>query len=49
MVPSKYNLGLLEYHLHKVMLKRGSSYIPSPEWIANKKCTINPKDINDNN
>ena len=40
---------LLEYHLHKVTLKRGSSYIPLPEWIANKKCTINPKNINDNN
>ena len=26
---------LLEYHLHKVTLKRGSSYIPLPEWIAN--------------
>ena len=25
----------LQYHLHKVTLKRGSSYIPSPEWINN--------------
>ena len=28
---------LLEYHFHKITLKRGSSYIPSPEWINNKK------------
>ena len=33
---------LLEYHFHKVTLKRGSSYIPSPKWINNKKSTINP-------
>ena len=26
---------LLEYHFHTVTLKRGSSYIPSPEWINN--------------
>ena len=40
---------LLQYHFHKVTLKRGSSYIPSPEWINNKKSTINPQNINDNN
>ena len=39
----------LQYHLHKVTLKRGSSYIPRAEWINNKKCTINPHNINDNN
>ena len=39
---------LLEYHFHKISLSRGSSYIPTLEWIANKKCTINPKDIKDN-
>ena len=33
---------LLEYHFHKITLKRRSSYIPSPEWINNKKSTINP-------
>ena len=38
----------LQYHLHKVTLKRGSSYIPSLEWINNKKCTIIPHNINDN-
>ena len=40
---------LLEYHFHKVTLKRGSSYIPSPEWINNKKSTINPQNTEDNN
>ena len=27
----------LEYHFHKISISRGSSYIPTPEWIANKK------------
>ena len=39
----------LEYHFHKVTLKRGSSYIPSPKWINNKKSTINPQNTEDNN
>ena len=33
----------MRYKFHKTSLKRGSSYIKSPEWIANKKVTINPK------
>ena len=32
----------LEYHFHKVTLNRGSSYIPSPDWLLHKKSTINP-------
>ena len=40
---------LLEYHFHKVALKRGSSYIPSPEWINNRKSTINPQNTEDKN
>ena len=40
---------LLEYHLHKISLNRGSSYIDSPEWIKHKKVIINPKNTNDNN
>ena len=40
---------LLEYHLHKISLNRGTSYIDSPEWIKNKKVTINPKNAKDNN
>ena len=42
-------IDLLEYHLHKVSLNRGSSYINSPEWIKNKKITINPQNTKDNN
>ena len=33
---------LLYYHLHKISLKRGKSYIDSPGWLKNKKATINP-------
>ena len=34
---------LLSYHIHKRNLKRGRSYIKSPEWISTKRATINPK------
>ena len=33
----------MTYHIHKARLKRGKSYIKSPEWILNKRATINPK------
>ena len=36
-------IDLLEYHLHKISLNRGSSYIDSPIWIKNKGVTINTK------
>ena len=39
------SVGLLSYHVHKTSLKRGNSYINSPEWLANKKAIINPKNI----
>ena len=42
-------IDLLEYHFHKVTLKRHSSYVTSSEWIANKKCTINPQNTEENN
>ena len=42
-------IDLLEYHLHKISLNRGSSYIESPEWIINKRVTINPKNTKYNN
>ena len=31
------------YTCHKVNFKSGGSYIGSPDWIKNKKATINPK------
>ena len=34
---------LLEYELHKIDIIRAESYILSPDWIASKKATINPK------
>ena len=37
------HIDLLEYHLHKISLNRGSSYIEFPEWIKNEEVTINPK------
>ena len=42
-------IDLLEYHLHKISLNRGSSYIGSPIWIKNKGVTINPKNTKHNN
>ena len=33
----------VDYHLHKISLKRGGSNIDSPEWLKNKKATVNPK------
>ena len=39
---------LLYYKLHKISLNRGRPYIDSPEWLKNKKSTINPKNNDDN-
>ena len=39
---------LLEYHLHKISLNRGSSYINYPKWLKNKRATINSKNTMDN-
>ena len=37
------SVDLLSYTFHKISLKRGISYIKSPEWVINKRATINPK------
>ena len=39
---------LLEYHFHKISLKRGSSYIPLPKWLINKKSTLDHHNKKDN-
>ena len=39
---------LMDYKLHRVHLRRSRSYVKSPEWLANKKATINSKTKNDN-
>ena len=33
---------LLYYECHKINVNRGGSYIDSPDWMKNKKATINP-------
>ena len=42
------NIELLQYELHKIDIVRAESYIVSPDWIASKKSTINPKNEKDN-
>ena len=38
----------LDIHFHKIDLKRGNSYIPSPTWLQFKKAIVIPKNKNDN-
>ena len=38
---------IVDYKLDRERLRRGGSYLKSPEWLANKKATINPKNKND--
>ena len=33
---------LLHYKCHKIIPNCGRSYIDSPDWIKNKKATVNP-------
>ena len=42
------SVGLLYYHFQRIDIRRGGSYIASPDWIASKKATINPKNEKDN-
>ena len=41
------SVDLLHYHFHKISLYRDGSYIDSPEWLKNKKRTINLKNNDD--
>ena len=41
------SVDLSQYHLHKISLNRGGSYIDSPDWIKHKRATINPKKEDD--
>ena len=41
-------VGLLYYNFQKIYIIRAESYIVSPDWIASKKATINPKNEKDN-
>ena len=38
---------LMAYKPHRIRLRRGGSFVKSPEWLANRKETINPKNKND--
>ena len=38
---------LMDYKLRRRRLRRGRSYIKSPEWLLHKGVTINPKNGND--
>ena len=33
----------MDINIHQLNLTRGSSYLPLPDWLANKKAIINPK------
>ena len=35
------SVDLSYYSLHQISLNRGGSYIDSPEWLTNKRATIN--------
>ena len=39
---------LLDYEFYAIDIRRAESYIMSPDWIASKKATINPKNEKDN-
>ena len=49
-IGSKFNfesVELIDYKFHRVRLRRGGSYIKSPEWLLHKGATKNPKNKND--
>ena len=34
-----------DINIHRLILTRGSSYIPLPDWLAKKKAILNPKNL----
>ena len=34
---------LMDYKPHRIRLRRGGSFVKSPEWLANKKATRKSK------
>ena len=42
------SVDILGIHFHDIKLKRGKSYIKSPDWTSSRKATINPKNTKDN-
>ena len=43
------NVDLLYYYFQKIDIRKTGSYIETPKWLKNKKTTINPKNIDDDN
>ena len=43
------NVDLLYYYFYRIDMRRSESYIETLEWLKNKKATINPKNMNDDN
>ena len=41
------SVDVLHYHLNKISLSRGGSYIDSPQWLKKKKATKNLKNNDD--
>ena len=39
----------LYYYFQKIDINRSRSYIETPKWLEDKKATINPKNMNDDN
>ena len=42
------SVDLLSYSVHKISFKRGKSYTKAPEWVINKRATINPRNKDNN-
>ena len=42
------SVGLLYYYFQKIDIIRAESYVLSPDWVASKKATMNPKNEKDN-
>ena len=42
------SVALLCYYFQKIDIRRAKSYVKSPDWIAKKGATINPKNEKDN-
>ena len=39
---------LFYYHFQKTNIRRSESYVKSPDWLVNKRATINPKNEKNN-
>ena len=43
------SVDLFYYSLHKTKLRKGKSYVESPEQLRNRRAIINPQNKDDNN